>query len=157
MTARTTGEAVRLRPAVAVMELQIVFAGVLANWDKRFAWLERFPLPTWAWIVLVWALFIFPAISLRSFHYEEGYVIGIARSAIEDKIWLDPHLYGWRFNERPHLMGWTVAVLGTIFGGLNHYIVRAPAVLSQLGACLLVFWFVRRHASALAGLFGALC
>ena len=37
-------------------------------------------------------------------------------------------------------------VIGIVFGGVNHYVARAPAVLSQLGACLLVFWFVRRYA-----------
>jgi hypothetical protein len=84
-------------------------------------------------------------------------MIGVARSGMDDSVWLDPHLYGWRFNERPQLMGWTVGILGLIFGGINQYVARAPTVLSLLGSCLLVFWLVRRYASALAGLFAAIC
>jgi 4-amino-4-deoxy-L-arabinose transferase-like glycosyltransferase len=127
------------------------------NMLKYFEWLDRKAIPLWLWIVLIWAAFIFPAIAIRSFHYEEGYVVGVARSAIEDGNWLVPHLYGWRFVERPHLMAWSVAALGAIFGGVDQWIARVPTVLSLLASCLLIFSLVRRHASALAGLFAAAC
>src|SRR3954451_817412 len=131
----------------------------LAEWTllATFERFDRSRVPAWAWITLLWALFVFPAISLRSFHFEEGYMIGVARNGMENSVWLDPHLYGWRFNERPQLMGWTVGILGLLSGGINQYVARAPHVLSLLGSCLLIFWLVRRYASPLAGLFAAIC
>ena len=124
----------------------------------RFEWREQARIPAWAWIVLLWAMFVFPAISLRSFHYEEGNIVGIARSAIEDHRWLEPHLYGLRNVERPSLMSWIIAVLGILAGGnVNQWVARAPAVLSLLSGCLLVFFLVRRYVSELAALFATLC
>lgn len=131
----------------------------VSRWDmlKRFEWIERRQISPVLCILVLWVAFILPPLGIRSFHYEEGYVVGVARSAIEHGNWLTPHLYGWRFVERPHLMAWTVAALGWVFGGVNQWIARAPAVLSLLGGGLLIFSLVRRYASALAALFAAGC
>lgn len=123
----------------------------------RFEAIERGPLPVWAWIVVVWALFVFPGIGLRSFYYEEGYIVAVARGALEDHQWVVPHLYGWRYPERPNLMALLVAGLGFLTGGINQWVARAPAVLCLLAGAFMVFHLVRRHAGALAALFGALC
>lgn len=120
---------------------------------KRF---ERSRVPPWCWIVALWALFIFPAISLRAYHYEEGYTVAVARGVIENFDGLVPHVYGFRFVDRPNLMGWIVAALGMAAGTVNQWVARAPAVLSLLTGCFLVFHLVRRYASALAALFAAL-
>jgi hypothetical protein len=32
----------------------------------------RSRLPAWGWMILIWALLIFPPITLRGLHYEEG-------------------------------------------------------------------------------------
>src|SRR5262245_30275892 len=127
------------------------------SWDilGRFDKLSGAPVPAWVLVVALWALFVFPGIGIRSFHYEEGYIVAVARGAIEDGYWLTPHLYGWRFVERPNLMAWTVALIVAPFGGPNQWLTRAPAVLSLLGSALLIYWLVRRHASALAALFAA--
>lgn len=124
---------------------------------KRLEPFDRSDATVLLWLLAIWAAFVFPAIALRSFFFEEGYVVGVARAAIEDSNWLVPHLYGWRFVERPNLMAWIVAVAGMAFGGINQWIARAPTVLSLLGGCLMVFYLVRRHTGALAALFGALC
>lgn len=118
--------------------------------------LERSRVPMWFWILVLWALFVFPAISLRAFHYEEGYVVAVARGVIENADGLVPHLYGARFVDRPNLLGWIVALIGMAAGGVNQWVARAPAVLSLLAGCLLVFHLVRRYASALAALFAGL-
>jgi len=123
----------------------------------HFGWFERSRIPIWSWIVLIWALFVFPAISLRAYHYEEGYVVAVARGVIEDSNGIVPHFFGYRFVERPNLMAWTVAALGALSGGVNQWVARAPTVLSLLAGCFLVFHLVRRYAGALAALFGAMC
>ena len=79
---------------------------------RRFELIEQTPAPIWAWILVIFVIFVFPGIGIRAFHYEEGYVAAVARGAIEDGYWLTPHIYGARYVERPHLMAWTVAVLG---------------------------------------------
>jgi 4-amino-4-deoxy-L-arabinose transferase-like glycosyltransferase len=120
-----------------------------------FCMLQRFP--AWAVIVLIWLAFTIPAIGLRGLHYEEGTVIALARGAIEDGYWLVPHHYGFRFVERPVLMSWLIAGLGTILGGIDQPVARIPAILSLLSGAALVCYFVRGYARAPAGLFAAVC
>jgi 4-amino-4-deoxy-L-arabinose transferase-like glycosyltransferase len=119
-------------------------------------WFERSAVPACCWIVALWALFVFPAISLRAYHYEEGYIVSVARGVIENGDGLVPHWYGLRYVERPNLMAWIVALFGMAAGGVNQWIARAPAVLSLLASCLLVHGLTRRYASSLAALFAAL-
>jgi 4-amino-4-deoxy-L-arabinose transferase-like glycosyltransferase len=76
---------------------------------QAFTSLVRIRIPLWVWMLLVWFLLVVPAISLRSFHFEEGTVVALARGALEDGNWLIPSHYGYRFVERPALMSWLVA------------------------------------------------
>jgi 4-amino-4-deoxy-L-arabinose transferase-like glycosyltransferase len=124
--------------------------------SKHFQWFEKSPLALAGWVLLLWAMFVFPAIGIRSFQYEEGYAAGVARAVLEDSHWFTPHLYGWRFVERPHLMSWIIAALGAL-GGINQWTVRLAPALSLLAGGLLIFFLVRRHASALAAWFAVLC
>jgi 4-amino-4-deoxy-L-arabinose transferase-like glycosyltransferase len=134
----------------------------LQGWLARRSALATFArlgpsLPGWAWIALIGFILVVPAISLRSFHYEEGTVVALARGAIEEGHWLSPHQHGFRFVERPVLMSWLVAALATPFGGVNQWIARIPAVLSLLFCGGLVFCVLRKYVSALAALFGVIC
>ncbi len=109
------------------------------------------------WVcLLLWFVLIVPAISLRGFHYEEGTVVALARGALEDGHWIVPHHYGMRFVERPALMSWLIAVLGSVFG-INQWTVRLPHVASLLVGGILVFRLARTQVSALAASFAASC
>ena len=72
--------------------------------DLPLVWLTRSRLSPYAWILILWALLVVPAIFLVGAHYEEGTTIGLARGAFEDGHWLVPHLYGYRLAERPVLV-----------------------------------------------------
>lgn len=109
------------------------------------------------WVVLLWALFVFPAISLRAFHYEEGTTAVLARGAFEDGFWLAHHYFGLRMVERPTLLAWVVGALGFLTGGIGQWTVRIVPVLTLLGGGLMIFFFVQRRATALAALFAAAC
>jgi 4-amino-4-deoxy-L-arabinose transferase-like glycosyltransferase len=124
---------------------------------QNFLRLQASPVPGWLWIVLLWALAVFPAISLRSAHLEEGTVIALARGAAEDGWWLSPHNYGLRFVERPVLLSWIVAALGLLTGSITLWHLRIPHVLCLLAGALLVWRLVRSQASKAAALFAALC
>jgi 4-amino-4-deoxy-L-arabinose transferase-like glycosyltransferase len=111
----------------------------------------------WIWIVVIWFLFIFPAIFLRGAHFEEGTLIGLARGAFEDGNWLVPHRYGERFAERPVLLSWALAAIGSLTGAIPIWLGRMPTVLALLLGTLLIYRLVRQYASSAAALFGALC
>ena len=110
--------------------------------------------PVWL-IVLLWLVLTIPGIFIRGAHYEEGRTAGFARGAFEDGHWVSPHLYGLRLVERPELISWFLAVVGSIIHRLDLWWVRLPAVLSILCGALLIHNFVRRYASAPAALFAA--
>src|SRR5579859_3462938 len=131
----------------------------LLGYDLRgcFAWLEGGRVPAWLWILVIWALLVWPAIGLRAFHYEEGRVVAVARGVLENSDGIVPHLFGLRDVERPELLAWVVAMLGALSGGINQWVVRAPTVLSLLAGCFMAFHLVRRHTGALAGAFAAVC
>ncbi len=124
---------------------------------ERFAWFETARVRPWMWVVLLWALFVFPAISLRALHYEEGTTGVLARGAFEDGYWLAYHYFGLRMIERPTLLAWVVGALGFVTGGIGQWTVRIVPVLALLAGGLLIFSFVQRRATALAGLFAAIC
>ncbi len=130
------------------------------KYAQPFDWFDRIArsrVPVWVWLIAFWFVLIFPAILLRGTHFEEGTVTALARGAIEDGHWLVPHLYGFRFQERPVLMSWVLAVIGLPFGGLSPAAARIPAVLSLLGGGALIFYLVRQRCSHAAALFGAVC
>jgi 4-amino-4-deoxy-L-arabinose transferase-like glycosyltransferase len=132
--------------------------------DVAYGWfltqaarLRGLDVPGWAWVVLLWAVFTFPAVALRGAHYEEGTVIGLARGAFEDGNWLAPHLYGNRFVERPVLLSWIAAALGWLFGGVTLWSARVPHLLFLLAGGLMVFNLVRPLTRTPPAVFGALC
>lgn len=107
-------------------------------------------------IILAWACLIYPAALLRGFHYEEGLVVGLARAAVEEGYWLDSHVSGLRFVERPNLLAWVVAAIYLVTHSLAPVLVRLPTLLSLVGGALMVRHLVRDHVSRQAGLFAAL-
>jgi 4-amino-4-deoxy-L-arabinose transferase-like glycosyltransferase len=123
----------------------------------RVSLVRNADIPGWVWVVLLWALMAFPAASLRGAHYEEGTVIGLARGAVEDGHWLAPHLYGVRFIERPVLLSWMAAAIGTLSGGVTVWSARIPHLLFLLAGGLMVFNLVRPYTRKAPAVFGALC
>jgi 4-amino-4-deoxy-L-arabinose transferase-like glycosyltransferase len=108
------------------------------------------------WVVLLWFFLIVPGIFIRGSHHDEGYTIGLARGAFEDGHWLTPHLYGLRFVERPVLASWMIGGLGLLFGRVDLWMGRLPAVLSLLGGALLIYVLVRQYTDKRGALFGAI-
>jgi 4-amino-4-deoxy-L-arabinose transferase-like glycosyltransferase len=120
---------------------------------RRFEALRR----PYLWIALICFLLVVPAIVLRGAHFEEGTVIGLARGAFEDGHWRTPFLYGQRFAERPVLFSWLLALAGLATGTLTDWMARIPVALSLFAGASLVFYLVRKYASASAAFFGVLC
>jgi 4-amino-4-deoxy-L-arabinose transferase-like glycosyltransferase len=112
----------------------------------------------WNPLVLIfaaWAVLVLPLVFLRGFNSDEGVAISIARTAIEDGYWLTPHVFNVRFVERPTLLSWVIAAISLPFDGVSQFTARLPIALSVLGGCLLIFWLLRKVASAPAALLGA--
>ena len=120
-------------------------------------WLERSPIKPHWWVLILCALFILPAIFIRGTHYEEGTTIALARSIFEDHLWPGTFRYGERLIDRPHAVTWLLAGVGYLIGGLPVWVARIPTVLSLIGGVGLVYWLVRRYASAAAALFAVAC
>ena len=119
--------------------------------------IQSISVPGWTWVVLLWVLMAFPAASLRGAHYEEGTVIALARGAFEDGHWLEPHLYGSRFVERPVLLSWIAAVLGSITGSVGIWSARLPHLAFLLAGGLMVYNLVLPYTRKAPAVFGALC
>jgi 4-amino-4-deoxy-L-arabinose transferase-like glycosyltransferase len=124
---------------------------------RQVAWVRSSEIPGWVWVVLLWVVMAFPAVSLRGTHYEEGTVIGLARGALEDGHWLSPHLYGERFVERPVLLSWIGAALGKLTGGVSIWSVRVPHLLFLLAGGLMIYNLVRPLTRRAPAVYGALC
>ena len=124
---------------------------------RQVAYVRGADIPGWVWVVLLWALMAFPAVSLRGAHFEEGTVIGLARGAVEDGQWLTPHLYGVRYIERPVLLSWIAAAIGKLSGGVSVWSARIPHLLFLLAGGLMVFHLVLPHTRKAPAVFGALC
>jgi 4-amino-4-deoxy-L-arabinose transferase-like glycosyltransferase len=124
---------------------------------RQIARIRSADIPGWVWVVLLWALIAFPAVSIRGTHHEEGTVIGLARGAVEDGQWLSPHFYGVRFVERPVLLSWIAAVIGKFSGGVTVWSARIPHLIFLLGGGLMVFNLVLSHTRKAPAVFGALC
>lgn len=114
-------------------------------------------IPSVAWVALLWALLTVPSIFIRGAHYEEGFTVGVARSAFQEGHWLAPHINGFRLAERPSLISWLLGGIGLLTGRLDLWVARIPAVLAILGTALLLHRFVRRRASNAAALCAAIC
>jgi len=136
----------------------VILTELVWTWFLRqVARVRSTDIPGWVWVVLLWALMAFPAVSIRGTHYEEGTVIGLARGAVEEGQWLSPHLYGVRFVERPVLLSWIAAGLGKLSGGVTVWSARIPHLLFLLAGGLMVFNLVLPHTRKAPAVFGALC
>ncbi len=100
-------------------------------------------------ITIAWALLTVPLVFFRGFNSDEGLAVSIARAAVEDGYWIDPHLFNVRFAERPTLLSWIIAAVSLPFGGVNQITARVPVMLFLLGGCLLIYMLLRRVGASL--------
>ena len=125
---------------------------------KPETWLEQLTAArrdTW-FVVAVWFVFVVPLFFLRAYHFEEGLAVAIARGAMEGGHWIEPHVYGMRFVERPNLLADVIALLGLAWGGVEPWLVRLPTIVALLALALMVKGLVQTVSSRAAGTFGAL-
>ncbi|MGO4682300.1 ArnT family glycosyltransferase [Hyphomicrobium sp. 2TAF46] len=106
-------------------------------------------------LIGVWLLVAVPPALFHGYHYVEGLTVTIAQSALDDGNWLTPHLYNFRFIERPTLLSWLIAAMSLPSGHVVPFIARLPIVLSLLAGVLLVWRALRPVASREAAVFGA--
>jgi len=112
--------------------------------------------PAAAWVVLAWAIAVLPNLTVRSLVWDEGINAELARDVLARGTWLEPAIYGLRWNEKPSLLAWLIAAAARLTGGVNEWSIRLPAMLAVLVTALLVHRLTRRSASAPASLFAAL-
>ena len=70
-------------------------------------------------LALVVAAIVFPLISIRAYHYEEGLTAALARDALSGSPWYVPDLFGARWIERPVMQSWLAAAISWPFGGVS--------------------------------------
>jgi 4-amino-4-deoxy-L-arabinose transferase-like glycosyltransferase len=128
------------------------FVNTAGNSLKR---IEASALPDRFWLLLLWVLLVFPMITLRGPHLEEGTVLGLARGALDGGHWIVPHQYDLRWVERPALLSSFIAALSWPFGSVHLTLARLPVILSLLAGGLMVHALVRRYASRAAALAAA--
>lgn len=107
-------------------------------------------------IIALWACAVLPNLSLRSFIYEEGTNAEIARDVLAHGHFLEPYIYGARWGEKPSLLGWLIAGVAALTGGVNEWSATLPTMLSVLVTALLIQVVARRYTSAAASLFASL-
>ena len=106
-------------------------------------------------VVAMWAMLYLVNAGVPELRGEEGSRALQARSMLEDGHWLVPELCGQRYVLKPPLLPWLMAGASRATGGLNEWAVRLPSLLATLAAALVVFQWVRREATASAGVFAA--
>ncbi len=107
-------------------------------------------------IISLWAIAVFPNLSVRSFIWEEGTNAEIARSILSNGNLLQPEVYGIRWNEKPSLLPWLIAGVAKVTGEVNEFSARFPAMIAVVLTALLVQTLTRRYASPNASLLAAL-
>jgi 4-amino-4-deoxy-L-arabinose transferase-like glycosyltransferase len=115
--------------------------------------LTRAPAPVW--IALIWAIAVFPNLTVRSFIWEEGTNAELARDILRRGDLLEPAAYGFRHVEKPYLLSWLIAAASQLTGGVNEWSARLPSMLAVLLTALLVERLTRRYTGAPASLFAA--
>ena len=98
---------------------------------------------------------VFPLLFIRSYHFEEGLTVALAKGALTDQPWYVPSLFGYRWVERPVMLSWIIAALSAPFGEVHQIIARLPTVLGLLAGAIAIAAFLDGRVSRLAGLFGA--
>lgn len=107
-------------------------------------------------IICLWAIAVFPNLSVRSFIWEEGTNAEIARDILSNGNLLQPEVYGIRWNEKPSLLPWLIAGVAKVTGEVNEFSARLPAMIAVVLTALLVQSLTRRYASLTASLVAAL-
>ena len=107
-------------------------------------------------IICLWAIAVFPNLSVRSFIWEEGTNAEIARDILSNGNLLQPEVYGVRWNEKPSLLPWLIAGVSKVTGEVNEFSARLPAMIAVVLTALLVQSLTRRYASLNASLLAAL-
>lgn len=107
-------------------------------------------------IICLWAIAVFPNLSVRSFIWEEGTNAEIARDILSNGNLLQPNVYGVRWNEKPSLLPWLIAGVAKVTGEVNEFSARLPAMIAVVLTALLVQSLTRRYASTGASLLAAL-
>ena len=106
---------------------------------------------------LVVAAIVFPLISIRAYHYEEGLTAALAKDALSGSPWYVPDLFGARWIERPVMQSWIAAAISWPLGGVSQISVRLPTVAALFAGALLIWGLVRPRVSRPAALVAALC
>ena len=107
-------------------------------------------------IICLWAVAVFPNLSVRSFIWEEGTNAEIARDILSNGNLLQPEVYGIRWNEKPSLLPWLIAGVAKVTGEVNEFSARLPAMIAVVLTALLVQSLTRHYASLNASLLAAL-
>lgn len=124
---------------------------------SRFCELDRARWPV-VWVLAFFMVQAIPATLIRASNLEEGRILAMARGALEDGHWLQPHIYGERFIERPVLASWMAALFGDLTGGISLWSLRIPHLAFFLGGAVLIYGLLRRNAVSKSGsVFGAFC
>jgi 4-amino-4-deoxy-L-arabinose transferase-like glycosyltransferase len=106
---------------------------------------------------LVVVAIVFPLISIRAYHYEEGLTAALAKDALSGSPWYVPDLFGARWIERPVMQSWIAAAISWPLGGVSQITVRLPTVAALFAGALLIWSLVRPRVSRPAALIAALC
>jgi len=107
-------------------------------------------------IICLWAIAVFPNLSVRSFVWEEGTNAEIARDILSNGHLLQPEVHGIRWNEKPSLLPWLIAGVAKFTGEVNEFSARFPAMIAVVLTALLVQSLTRRYTSLNASLLAAL-
>jgi 4-amino-4-deoxy-L-arabinose transferase-like glycosyltransferase len=107
-------------------------------------------------IGLLWACAVLPWLSVRSFIWEEGTNVEIARDILAHGDFLRPLIYGIAWDEKPSLLPWLITAFAVFPGEVNEWSARLPAMLSTLLTALLVQRLTRRYATLPASVFAGL-
>jgi 4-amino-4-deoxy-L-arabinose transferase-like glycosyltransferase len=125
--------------------------------ERLLASINRMAVRDEVFLALVVAAIVFPLISIRAYHYEEGLTAALAKDALSGSPWYVPDLFGARWIERPVMQSWLAAAISWPFGGVSQISVRLPTVAALFAGALLIWALVRPRVSRIAALIAALC
>ena len=95
-------------------------------------------LKNWQFVTILVALFTFPLIFLKEYHFEEGLGVIFATEALNGNVFY-PKLYGFEFTERPVMMSWLISLVSLPFGEVSEFTARLPVVVALvLGGCMIL-------------------
>ena len=127
------------------------------RFERVLGLISRMSLRDEIFLGLVVAAIVFPLISIRAYHYEEGLTAALAKDALSGSPWYVPDLFGARWIERPVMQSWIVAAISWPLGGVSQITVRLPTVAALFAGALLIWGMVRPRVSRPAALVAALC